>query len=51
MPHRLGAEGPTSDVNRVTVWKIKMEPENHWFVEANRLPKVHVQVPCLFSRV
>ena len=23
-----------------------MEPENHWVVEENCLPKVHFQVPC-----
>ena len=35
----------------ITPGKINMEPENHWVVEENRLPKVHVQVPCSISQV
>ena len=28
-----------------THWKFN-EPDNHWVVEENSLPKVHFQVPC-----
>ena len=30
----------------LAVWKINVEPENHWFVEEDSLPKVNFQVPC-----
>ena len=30
----------------VTLRKINMEPEKHWVVEENSLPKVNCQVPC-----
>ena len=29
-----------------TLRKIHIEPERHWVVEENSLPKVHFQVPC-----
>ena len=35
-----------SSWNRITPGKINMEPDNHWVVEENSLPKVNFQVPC-----